>query len=51
VRLFVPSGALCLFLLLVTGLVGAAAGLMIGSRGTVLELRGLLTSLRPTEVA
>ena len=51
VRLFVPSGALCLFLLLVTGFVGAAAGLMIGSRGTVLELRGLLASLRSTEVA
>jgi lipopolysaccharide exporter len=51
VRLFVPSGALCLFLLLFAGLVGAVAGLLIGSRDTAVELRGLLGSLRSRVVA
>ncbi len=51
VRLFVPPGALCLLLLLVTGAMGAVAGLVIGSRDTVRELRGLLTSVRPARTA
>ena len=51
VRLFMASGALCLFLLLVTGVGGAAAGLVIGSRDTVRELRGLVASVRPATVA
>jgi lipopolysaccharide exporter len=51
VRLFVPSGALCLFLLLFAGLVGATAGLLIGSRDAAVELRDLLGSLRSRVVA
>jgi lipopolysaccharide exporter len=51
VRLFVPHGALALALLLATGLVGASTGLVIGARGTVHEVRGLLASLRSARIA
>lgn len=51
VRLLVPHGALALVLLLATGLAGAVAGLVIGSRGTVTELRGLVASLRSARTA
>jgi PST family polysaccharide transporter len=47
VRLLLPHGALSLILLLVTGLVGAGAGLVIGARDTIGEVRGLAMSLRP----
>jgi lipopolysaccharide exporter len=51
VRLLVPHGALALALLLATGLAGAAAGLAVGSRGTVRELGGLVASLRASGAA
>ncbi len=51
VRLLVPHGGLALVLLLATGLAGAAAGVVIGSRGTVTELRGLVASLRSARAA
>jgi lipopolysaccharide exporter len=51
VRLLVAPGALCLSLLLVTGIAGAAAGLAVGSRQTLPELQGLVASLRPAKTA
>lgn len=51
VRLFVPSGLLALVLLLMTGIAGALVGLVVGSRDTLPELRGLLGSLRSTTAA
>jgi PST family polysaccharide transporter len=48
VRLLAPAhGVLALVLIGVSGLVGAAAGVLVGSRGTVPELRLLLGQLRP----
>jgi PST family polysaccharide transporter len=51
VRLLVIPGALRLFLVLVTGIAGTVAGLAIGSRKTLPELRGLVVSLRSAESA
>jgi PST family polysaccharide transporter len=51
VRIFLAPGALCLTLLIVTGIAGAAAGLAIGSRKTLPELRGLVASVRSAGTA
>lgn len=46
-RLAMPEGVAALLAVAVAGLLGAAAGLMLGARETALEVRGLLTSIRP----
>jgi PST family polysaccharide transporter len=48
VRLLLPHGPLTLFLLLITGLAGAASALLLGARDALVEVRGLAGSLRPS---
>jgi lipopolysaccharide exporter len=50
-RLFAPPGAVTLLLIVMTGVVGAFAGLAAGSRSTVAELRSLLGLMMPTGTA
>jgi lipopolysaccharide exporter len=47
VRLAIPEGALALVLIGLAGLVGALAGVGLGARDTAVEVRGLLSSVRP----
>jgi lipopolysaccharide exporter len=46
-RLVLPEGALSLIALGITGVAGAVTGLLIGARETAVEVRGLLSSIRP----
>jgi PST family polysaccharide transporter len=47
-RLLMAHGPITLIVLLLAGLLGAAGGLLAGSRGTIAELRQLAMSIRPT---
>jgi lipopolysaccharide exporter len=46
-RVVLPEGALSLIALGITGVAGAVTGLLIGARETAVEVRGLLSSIRP----
>jgi PST family polysaccharide transporter len=45
-RLLLPHGAVSLIVLAIAGMLGAGAGLLLGSPATVSELRGLATAAR-----
>jgi lipopolysaccharide exporter len=47
-RLLIPQGALALLALGAVGMAGAFGGLLLGARDTLLEVRGLLMSIRPS---
>jgi lipopolysaccharide exporter len=47
VRLAIPAGVAALLAIVLAGLAGASAGMLLGARETALEVRGLLSSIRP----
>jgi lipopolysaccharide exporter len=46
-RLAIPEGVAALLVVGLAGVGGAVAGMLLGARETALEVRGLLTSIRP----
>ena len=48
IRLLMPHGTLSLILLTTAGIVGAAGGLWLGARSSLIELRSLAGTLRPS---